>query len=243
MAEAEGYDEVNLNVGCPSDRVQSGEFGLCLMGKPHLVADAVAAMKAVVNIPITVKTRIGFDHRDSYAELYTFIEMLAQSGVDHVCIHARKGWLQGLSPKENRDIPPLIYETVYQIKRDFPKLNIGINGGIATLDQAAVHLKQVDSVMIGRAAYFNPYMLAQVDQQFYDSKDAIPSRLEVVERMLAYIESELQQGVKLKHITRHMLALFHGEPHARAWRRYLSENAHLPGAGIDTVKIAMQQFG
>jgi len=239
MAEDYGYDEVNLNVGCPSDRVQSGEFGLCLMGKPQLVADCVSSMKAAVKIPVTVKTRIGFDHHDTYEQLHGFMAMLVQSQADQVCIHARKGWLQGLSPKENREIPPLNYPTVYQIKRDFPKLNIGINGGITTLEQAAEHLKYVDSVMIGRAACHNPYLLAKVDQQFHGSQAPIPSRLEIIEMMLPYIESELRQGAKLKHIARHLLELFHGEPNARAWRRHLSENAHLPEAGIHTVKMAL----
>jgi tRNA-dihydrouridine synthase A len=240
MAEAEGYDEVNLNVGCPSDRVQSGEFGLCLMGKPQLVADSVAAMKAVVKIPVTVKTRIGFDHQDSYEQLHAFVKLLIQHDVDHVCIHARKGWLQGLSPKENREIPPLNYPTVYQIKRDFPNLNIGINGGITDLSQAAEHLKLVDQVMMGRAAYHDPYILAEVDQKFYDSRNAIVTRHEIIEQLIPYIDAELKAGARLNHITRHILGLFHGEPHARAFRRHLSEHAHLPGANSKTLLDALQ---
>lgn len=240
LAENEGYDEINLNVGCPSDRVQSGEFGLCLMAKPALVANCVAAMKAAVKVPVTVKTRLGYDHADSYEALHRFIAMLQLAGVDEVCIHARKGWLQGLSPKENRDIPPLIYATVHQVKRDFPKLRIGINGGITTLDQAAEQLQHVDQVMIGRAAYHNPYSLAEVDRRFYGSDAPIPSRREIIERLMPYVEAELKHPrVKLKHITRHILELYHGEPHARTFRRYLSENAHKSDADASLILQAL----
>ncbi|MDF2529774.1 MAG: TIM-barrel protein yjbN family [Gammaproteobacteria bacterium] len=226
IAEDWGYDEVNLNVGCPSDRVQSGQFGLCLMAKPDLVAACVKAMKDKVNIPVTVKTRIGYDHNDSYQELVHFIQILKTSHVDQVIIHARKGWLKGLSPKENREIPPLQYDIVYQIKRDFPEMNIGINGGIQTLTEAESHLQQVDHVMIGRAAYHNPYILANIDQNLHQANRPIKSRQEIINEFLPYAAAQLAQGTSLKSLTRHILGLFHGEPNARLWRRMLSDPAY-----------------
>ena len=239
IAEDLGYRELNLNVGCPSDRVQSGRFGACLMAQPELVAECVAAMQTAVNIPVTVKTRIGIDDKDSYADLTYFVACNAAAGCRTFIIHARKAWLKGLSPKENREIPPLCYDVVYQLKTDFPALEIIINGGITDLDQAQDHLKRVDGVMLGRAAYQNPYLLAQVDQRFFAVKTAAPSRHHIIERFLPYVEEQLSRGTYLSSMTRHILGLFQGQPGARAWRRYLSENAHRPGAGPEVIRAAM----
>ncbi len=236
-----GYDEVNLNVGCPSDRVQSGRFGACLMAEPELVAECVAAMRAATPLPVTVKTRIGIDQRDSYAELADFIGQVAAGGCATFIIHARKAWLHGLSPKENREIPPLRYEVAYQLKRDFPHLTLILNGGLTTLDQAAEQLRKVDGVMIGRAAYDNPYLLADADQRFFDSSAPRLSRRQVVEALLPYLERQLRQDTPLHCITRHILGLFQGVPGARAWRRTLSEQAHQPGAGVEVVEKALRQ--
>ncbi|MCF6776699.1 tRNA dihydrouridine(20/20a) synthase DusA [Thiotrichales bacterium 19X7-9] len=225
IAEDYGYDEVNLNVGCPSDRVSSGEFGLSLMAKPQLVAECIDAMKQAVSIPISVKMRTGFDHEDSFEQLCHFVDLLNQINIDYICIHARKGWLRGLSPKENRTVPPLNYDTVYQIKQLYPHLPIGINGGITTLTEAENHLQSVDSVMIGRAAYNTPYLFSDVDQRFYNEHAHIPERMEIMENFFPYVEKELQNGTRLHHITRHILGLFQGIPGARAFRRYLSEHA------------------
>ena len=246
VGEEWGYSEINLNVGCPSDRVQNNLMGACLMGHPQLVAEDVAAMKAAVSIPVTVKTRIGIDDQDAYETLYQFVAGLVEAGVDGVIIHARKAWLQGLSPKENREIPPLRYEWVHQLKADFPQLPISLNGGLTDLTQAKAHLQAwqdlpaVDGVMLGRAIYERPYLLAEVDQHFYHDPHPIPTRFEVVEQMLPYIEQHLQQGGKLIQVTRHMLGLFHGLPGGRIWRRYLSQNAFKPEAGVQTVQAALQ---
>ncbi|WYB25201.1 tRNA dihydrouridine(20/20a) synthase DusA [Gallaecimonas sp. GXIMD1310] len=239
LAEERGFDEVNINVGCPSDRVQNGRFGACLMVEPTLVADCVKAMKDVVSIPVTVKTRIGIDEQDSYAFLCDFVTEVSAAGCDTFIVHARKAWLSGLSPKENREIPPLDYPRVYQLKKDFSHLHIGINGGIKTLEQMQQHLQQLDSVMVGREAYQNPYLLADVDAALYGSVLHQPSRRAVVEAMLPYIERELAAGARLNHITRHMLGLFNGQTGGRRWRRYLSENAHKTGAGIEVVLAAL----
>lgn len=225
-----GYQEINLNVGCPSDRVQSGRFGACLMAEPQLVADCVAAMKNAVNIPVTVKSRIGIDHNDSYEALQQFVTAIQQAGCDHLIVHARKAWLHGLSPKENREVPPLNYPMVYQLKQDFPELAMSINGGITSLEQAADHLQHVDGVMIGREAYHNSYILAEVDQRFFGETLAIPSREDIIAQLIPYIESQAQLGVQVKHITRHVLGLFQGVAGGRRWRRYLSEHAHLVDA-------------
>lgn len=241
LAEARGYDEVNLNVGCPSDRVQNGRFGACLMADAGLVADCVKAMRDQVSIPVTVKTRIGIDEQDSYDFLCDFIATVAGRGeCEDFIIHARKAWLSGLSPKENREIPPLDYPRVYQLKRDFAHLNIAINGGIKTLDEVNAHLQHVDGVMVGREAYQNPGILAQVDRVVFGHQAPDPSPVDVVRAMYPYIEKELAQGTYLGHITRHMLGLFQGIPGARQWRRYLSENAHKPGANIDVVEHALR---
>lgn len=240
LAEQRGYDEINLNAGCPSDRVQNGKFGACLMAEPALVADCVKAMKESVSIPVTVKTRIGIDEQDSYAFLTDFISQVSErGGCDTFIIHARKAWLSGLSPKENREIPPLDYPRVYQIKRDFPDLTIAINGGVKTLAEAKQHLQHLDGVMMGREAYQNPGILAQVDSELFNSQDAVPDSIAVVRSLYPYIEQELAKGTYLGHITRHILGIFQGIPGARQWRRHLSENAHKAGADVNVVERAL----
>ncbi|RTE64378.1 tRNA dihydrouridine(20/20a) synthase DusA [Amphritea opalescens] len=240
MAEDAGYDEVNLNVGCPSDRVQNNMIGACLMAHPELVAECLAKMQSAVAIPITVKHRLGIDDMDSYEELHQFVAAISESGCKTFIIHARKAILKGLSPKENRDIPPLKYEWVYRIKQAFPELEILINGGIKTLDETRAHLKHVDGVMIGREAYHNPYMMSEVDA-LYQSDTPQQSRLQIIEQMYPYIEEELKQGCYLGHITRHLLGLFHGQAGGRQFRRYLSENAHKAGADVDVLKRAVEK--
>lgn len=225
-----GYDEINLNLGCPSDRVQSGRFGACLMAEPETVAACVTAMLNAVCVPVTVKTRIGIDNRDSYAELVQFIDMLADSGCRTIIVHARKACLQGLSPKENRSVPPLRYDRVYRLKSDYPELEIIINGGIKTLAEVHTHLQHIDGVMLGREAYHNPWVLAAIEAGLFGEATPASSRQQVIDRMLPYIDRELMQGTALKHITRHMLGLYQGMPGARAWRRYISEHAHWPDA-------------
>lgn len=236
-----GYDEVNLNVGCPSDRVQTGRFGACLMAEPDLVARCIDAMRRAVEVPVTVKTRTGIDDRDSYGELTHFVQTVAGAGCKVFVVHARKAWLKGLSPKENREVPPLRYDRVYGLKQDFPDLEIVLNGGIQTQDQIREHLDAVDGVMIGRAAYQNPYFLASVDQAFYGKKRPIPTQHEILERFIAYVETQLEQGVRLGQMTRHILGLFQGVPGARAWRRHLSEQVHRAGAGVEVIQKAAQQ--
>jgi tRNA-dihydrouridine synthase A len=241
IAEQWSYSEINLNVGCPSDRVQNGNFGACLMAQPEIVAECVAAMKQAVKIPVTVKHRIGIDDIDRYEDMANFVSIVSKAGTDRFSVHARKAWLSGLSPKENRTIPPLRYDDVYKLKREFPHLLIEINGGITTLEQARHHLNFVDGVMIGRAAYENPYLFATVDEEFYNSSTPVPTRREILEQMLPYIEHWTSQDVYLKHISRHMLGLFTGKPGAKAWKRYLSENAHKSDAGVKTMLEAMKQ--
>jgi len=243
MGEDAGYDEINLNVGCPSDRVQSGRFGACLMAEPELVAEGVAAMQAAVSIPVTVKTRLGIDEQDSYQFLTDFIRKVSAAGCEIFILHARKAWLKGLSPKENRDIPPLDYERVYQIKKDFPNLHIDINGGIHSLEEVQQHLQNVDGVMMGRAIYQNPYLLAEADSAIFAGDNQVLSRHQVIEAMLPYIEKRMREGRPLKSITRHMLGVFQGQPGARRWRRHLSENAHLPDAGIHILREALDKVG
>ena len=234
-----GYDEVNLNVGCPSDRVQSGRFGACLMAEPDRVADCVAAMCAAVAVPVTVKTRIGIDERDSYAELVDFIGRVAAGGCAVFIIHARKAWLQGLSPRENREIPPLRYDVAHQLKRDFPDLTIVLNGGLTGLDQVVEQLAWFDGVMIGRAAYENPYLLAEVDARLFGDATPLLSRRQVIEAFLPYVERQLCRGTPLHSMTRHILGLFQGVPGARAWRRTLSELACRRGAGVEVIETAL----
>lgn len=243
LAAERGYDEINLNVGCPSDRVQNGRFGACLMGEAELVAQCVAAMKEVVDIPVTVKTRIGIDDQDSYEFLVDFVRTVSEKGgCDNFTIHARKAWLSGLSPKENREIPPLDYPRVYQLKKDFPHLTMAINGGIKSLEEAEAHLAFMDGVMIGREAYQSPYLLAEVDSRLFGSDTPIIKRSEAVRAMFPYIEAELSKGTYLNHISRHMLGLFQNMPGARQWRRYISENAHKPGSGIEVLEAALAKI-
>ncbi|MGZ5999330.1 MAG: tRNA dihydrouridine(20/20a) synthase DusA [Rhizomicrobium sp.] len=232
-----GYDEINLNVGCPSDRVQSGRFGACLMREPVLVADCVAAMRAAVAVPVTVKCRLGVDDQDPHESLRRMIVRCEAAGATTFVVHARKAWLEGLSPKENRDVPPLDYELVYQVKRENPHLTIVINGGIATLDECETHLKHVDGVMLGRAAYHSPAMLAEVDARFFggETRDLDTA----IEAYLAYVEHKLGEGVPLNAMTKHMLGLFNGKPGARLFRRHLSENATRKGANIQTLRDAL----
>ncbi len=239
VSEDYGYQEINLNVGCPSDRVQSGSFGACLMAEPQLVAECVAAMKDAVSIPVTVKTRIGIDDQDSYEFLCAFIDAVSKH-CDSFVVHARKAILKGLSPKENRTVPPLMYERVYQLKRDYPDLEIVINGGIQTVEQVAGHLEHVDGVMIGRAAYHDPYLLAHLEQRFLNPDFQPPSRRDIALSMLDYIEAEVSRGCRVHNITRHMLGLFTGQPGARKWRRVLGEQACRPDAGPEVVLQALE---
>ncbi len=239
IGEDWGYDEINLNVGCPSARVQSGNFGACLMAHPDLVARAVQAMQKAVRIPVTVKHRIGIDDQDSYGDLANFVQIVSEAGCQRFTVHARKAWLQGLSPKENRTIPPLRYEDVYRLKRNFSQLFIEINGEITTLEAIRNHLSQVDGVMIGRAAYDNPYLLATVDQAIYGKGIAKPTRHEVVERMLPYIEHWVSQGGRLNSVTRHILEIFAGQQGTKAWKRYISENGHKSNAGVEVIAKAL----
>jgi tRNA-dihydrouridine synthase A len=239
IAQDWGYDEVNLNVGCPSSRVQNGNFGACLMAQPELVAKAVEAMQKAVSIPITVKHRIGIDDRDRYEDMADFVRIVSTSGGERFTVHARKAWLQGLSPKENRDIPPLRYTDVHRLKQEFPHLFIEINGGITTLEQVQQQLKFVDAVMIGRAACSNPYLFATVDRDIYGEDITPLTRHEVVEAMLPYIDYWIGKGLKLNAISRHMLEIFAGQAGTKAWKRYISENAHLPSADSQVIHTAL----
>lgn len=230
-----GYDEINLNVGCPSDRVQKGRFGACLMLEPETVAEGVRAMRESVAIPVTVKTRLGVDEHDSYEALAAFIGRVAEAGCDTFIIHARKAWLKGLSPKENREVPPLRYDMAARLKVDFPDLAFILNGGIETLDDALGHLGPFDGVMLGRAAYHDPYLLAEVDRRVFGVDREPLSREAVVETMLPYIETHVASGQRLHGVTRHMLGLFHGQHGGRIWRRRLGEVATRPNAGAKEI--------
>ncbi len=239
IAQDFGYDEVNLNVGCPSDRVQSGRFGACLMREPALVADCVTAMRKAVSVPVTVKCRIGVDDQDPDIALPELARRVADAGCETLIVHARKAWLDGLSPKENRDVPPLEYHRAYALKAAMPAMTIIINGGVLTLDDVADHLAHVDGAMLGRAAYQTPYVLAEVDRRFYGASTPVPSRHEVLERFLPYVEQQIAQGVHLHAMSRHILGLFQGLPGARAFRRHISENAPRKDATADVIREAM----
>lgn len=239
IAEGFGYDEVNLNVGCPSDRVQAGRFGACLMKEPALVAECVAAMRARVAIPVTVKCRLGVDEMEDYEVFRAFVDTVAAAGCGLFVVHARKAWLKGLSPKENREIPPLRYEWVYRLKRERPELRVLINGGIATVEDALAHLAHVDGVMLGRAAYHDPYLLHRLDRAMFGDADDLVPRAELLQGMEAYVRGHLARGHALKHITRHLLGLFHGQPGGRAFRQVLSEGAHRDGADWALVERAI----
>ncbi len=241
IAEGFGYDEINLNVGCPSDRVQSGRFGACLMREPMLVADCAAAMRAAVSVPVTVKCRIGVDDQEPEESLRALIEACSDAGVSTFIVHARKAWLAGLSPKENREVPPLDYALVHRFKRERHELTIVVNGGIATLEEAAHHLVHVDGVMLGRAAYHTPSLLAEVDARFFGAQRGDVDV--AVEGYVAYVGRELPRGVPLNAMTKHLLGLFNGRPGARRFRRHLSENATRQGAGLDTLRAALAELG
>ena len=236
-----GYAEINLNVGCPSDRVQNGRFGACLMAEPELVRDCVGEMRQAVKVPVTVKCRIGIDDQDEEEDFTRFIETVMQAGTDTFIVHARKAWLKGLSPKENREIPPLNYGRVYRLKQRHPDLTIVINGGIATIEEAEAQLRHVDGVMLGRAAYHTPWLLHEVDSRIFGAAAEALSPLDIVERMKPYIADQLRKGVWLQNMTRHMLGLFHGMSGGRLWRRVLSEEASRPGAGLEVLEKAAEQ--
>ena len=243
IGEDLGFDEINLNVGCPSDRVQGGDFGACLMRAPARVAACMAAVAAAVRVPATVKCRLGVDEQDPEESLFTLVDQCAAVGVTRFIVHARKAWLQGLSPKENREIPPLDYALVHRLKRERPTLTIIINGGIADLDEAERHLAHVDGVMLGRAAYHTPAILGGVDRRFFGEAGADVSPREAVERHLPYLAAELADGARLPAMTRHMLGLFHGARGARTWRRILTVEAIRPGAGVEVVERALATVG
>ncbi len=240
IGEAWGYDEINLNVGCPSDRVANGNFGACLMANPSLVADCVGAIRNAVRVPVTVKCRIGIDDMDIYEPLDRFVAGLVDAGCETLVVHARKAWLKGLSPKENRSVPPIDYDRVYKLKRDFPELHVVINGEIRSLESAQNHLTSVDGVMMGRAAYERPYMLAKVDQCLFNDESIVPSRIELVERFIPYVEAELSFGTPLHNMTRHILGLFAGCRGARLWRRCLSSEATKPNADVSVIHRAIE---
>lgn len=242
LAEQRGYDAVNINVGCPSDRVQNGMFGACLMAQPALVADCIKAMQDAVSIPVTVKTRIGIDDSDDYQFLQDFVHAVADAGCKQLIVHARKAWLKGLSPKENREVPPLNYQRVHQLKQEFPHLDISLNGGVKTLQQAKEQLNYLDGVMVGREAYSNPMLLSEVDQLIYAQTESPRTAQQVVLDMLPYIELQMTRGARLWHIVRHMLGLFQGMPGARQWRRLLSEQGHLPDAKPELLLQAMTKI-
>ena len=239
IGEDFGYDEINLNVGCPSDRVKDGRFGACLMAEPALVADGVAAMKRAVRIPVTVKCRIGIDDQDPEVALDVLARSVVGAGADALVVHARKAWLNGLSPKENRDIPPLDYDRVYRLKAALPHVPVIINGGIGSVAEAARHLDHVDGVMLGRAAYQEPWRLLDVDPELFGEAAPYATMKDVFEAMSPYIEGQLAQGIRLHSMTRHFVGAFHGVPGARAFRRHLAENGVRPGAGVDVLRDAI----
>jgi len=244
ICERYGYDEINLNVGCPSERVKSGAFGACLMNEPQTVANCVRAMQDAVEIPVTIKCRIGVDDNDSYEALHNFIAVNRDAGCQVFIIHARKAWLTGLSPRENREIPPLNYPIVFRIKKDFPDLTIVINGGLRTIESCQQALLQLDGVMMGREAYQNPILLGQIDREIFgiEGECSRTDRLAIARQYGRYIEDQLAAGTRLNHMTRHILGLFNGQPGARSWRRYISENAHRKGAGIDVYHKALESL-
>ena len=242
IGQAAGFDEININVGCPSDRVQAGRFGACLMLEPDLVARCFSAMQAQVSIPVTVKCRLGVDEKDQFDDLIEFVETVAGAGCSVFFVHARKAWLSGLSPRENREIPPLQYERVYALKERYPELTVVINGGITEMDQVIGHLEKVDGVMVGREAYQNPWSLARVDETLFDGLPDGKSRSDVLDRYKQYMESQLKNGVPLKRMARHLLGLFQGQPGARVWRRALSDEAFRGGTDLSAIERAEQQL-
>lgn len=243
LAATYGYDEINLNAGCPSDRVSAGRFGACLMAEPALVAQCLRSMQSATTIPVTIKTRLGIDEHDDDAFLYRFLDAVAAAGCQTIILHARKAWLKGLSPKENREIPPLEYQRVYAAKERYPECTIILNGGVRTLEEAQQHLHQVDGVMIGRAAYDDPFMLAKADTMIFGDSTPPLQPKHVICRYREYIVQELDKGTALHHMSRHLLGLFHGKPGAKRFRRHISENAHRPHAGIEVIDEALEQLG
>lgn len=239
LAEQWGYDEVNLNCGCPSDRVQSGMIGAVLMAQPTRVADCIKAMQDATSIEVTVKHRIGIDDMEDYADMVNFVETIAATGCTTFIVHARKAWLNGLSPKENREIPPLRYDLVHQLKQDFPNLEVILNGGLTTLTQCQEQIDKTDGVMVGREAYSNPYLLAQVDQCFYDDNHPIPSRQQIAGEYVNYCKQQMAEGARLHHMARHLLGLYQGQPGARKFRRHLSENMHRANASVSILEDAI----
>lgn len=239
IAEALGYDEVNINVGCPSERVQSGAFGACLMAEPQTVAACVEAMRKRVEIPVTVKSRIGIDTMEGYEPLKYFVSVVAAAGCEVFIVHARKAWLKGLSPRENRELPPLHYEYVYQLKQDFPDLTIVVNGGLQNINDIVMHLQHVDGTMIGRVAYQNPYSLIGIRKAVFGEPGGVPSRADIVHSYYEYIERCLEEGIYLKHIVKHMLGLYQGVPGAKRWRRQLTEQSVSSTATLDVVRSAL----
>jgi len=239
-AQQWGYDEINLNCGCPSDRVQNGMIGAILMQHPSKVADCIKSMQDACDIDVTIKHRIGVDDMDDEAGLFSFVETVANTGCKTFIVHARKAWLKGLSPKENREVPPLRYDLVNALKQAFPELNIVINGGITTLDQSATLLDHVDGVMVGREAYHNPYILANVDQRLFGAQHNVTSRQEVLINFIEYVDQQIEQGEKLHYMSKHILGLYHGEHNGKAFRRYISENAYKPHANSDVLKQALK---
>ncbi|MDX1335355.1 MAG: tRNA dihydrouridine(20/20a) synthase DusA [Gammaproteobacteria bacterium] len=237
-----GYDEININVGCPSERVHKGSFGACLMATPETVAECVDSMRQAVDIPVTIKTRIGIDEQEDYEHLHNFVRINREAGCRIFIVHARKAWLKGLSPKENREVPPLRYTLVYQLKQEFPDLEIIINGGLQDLDMAEQQLEHVDGVMLGRAVYHDPWLLSEVDRRFYGDDHEVASARKIIEQMYPYIEELIRDGGQLKYVTRHMLGMFHGRPGAKLWRRTLSEKAYREGAGIEVVEEALSHL-
>lgn len=240
IAEDWGYDEVNLNVGCPSDRVSAGRFGACLMAEPELVARCIKTMQDATSLPVTIKHRIGIDDLDSYDHLRRFVDTVAASGCTTFVVHARKAWLSGLSPKQNREVPPLRHDVVHDLKRDYPHLEIILNGQLQSIPDCLEKKKDLDGCMIGRAAYETPYILAEADSLIYGMDSPVPSRDDAVMRFLPHVERFLADGVPLNRMTRHILGLFHGCPGGRRWRRVLSEKAHLPGAGTEVILEALE---
>jgi len=240
LAEKYGFDEVNINVGCPSDRVQAGKFGACLMKEPNVVASCIKAMKETTGIEVTVKTRIGVDDLDSYEFLTKFVEIIAAAGCKTVIVHARKAYLSGLSPRQNRTVPPLHYEYVYQLKQDYPELRFILNGGLKDKAEVLQHANELDGVMVGREAYDNPFFLADIDQLIFDETRQAISKTEVLEKYKVYMQTQLDKGIALKTLAQHIFGLFNGMPGARAWRRYLSDNIYATGAGIEVIDQAYQ---
>ena len=240
LAEQYGYDEVNLNCGCPSDRVQSGGFGAYLMGEPDTVKNALSAMRAATKLPVTVKHRLGIDHQDSFEALHAFVERVAESGCTHFIVHARKAWLSGLSPKQNRDIPPLNYEWVYRIKQQFPEFTIVINGGIESTEDCLEHLQHVDGVIIGREAYYHPWHLRTLSDAIFGASDKNLSQAQIMSEMISYIQTQLSQGVKVNHVTRHLINFYQGCKGAKQFRRHLSEYAHRPEANEQVLQDALR---